>query len=81
MENALYIFKDLVAGGVFKYWFNGNMRHWRHHRPYCLSAIVGIAIVRFYAPRYIKFITVTIGILAASLLHAYFNLSIMVSDG
>ena len=43
---------------------------------------VGIAVAfSFYAPRHIKFITVILGIFIASLLHAYFNLSIIESDG
>lgn len=83
MENALYIFKDLADGGVFEILANGNMRFVGATVLHIVSsAFVGIAIAfSFYAGRYIKFIAVLIGILIATLLHAHFNLSIMVSNG
>ncbi|MBI5798785.1 MAG: PrsW family intramembrane metalloprotease [Candidatus Yonathbacteria bacterium] len=83
MENTLYIFKDLAEGGVYEMISNGNMRFIGATIVHIVSsALVGLAIAfSFYAPRAIKFIAAIIGILVATLLHAYFNLSIMVTDG
>lgn len=83
MENTLYILKDMAHGGILEMLGNGNMRFIGATIVHIVSSsIVGIAIAfAFYAPRYIKFITAFIGIIIASLLHAYFNLSIMDSNG
>lgn len=82
MENTLYLLKDLANGGVLEIVSNGNMRFIGATVVHVVSsAIVGIMIALvFYAPRFIKFIAATIGIFMATLLHAYFNLSIMESD-
>ncbi len=83
MENTLYIFKDLATSGAFEVFGNGNMRFLGATIVHIVSsAFIGLAIAfSFYAPKYIKFISVILGISTATLLHAYFNLSIMVSDG
>lgn len=83
MENILYIFKDLTQSGLIEIIGNSNMRFIGATIAHTVSsAIIGIAIAfSFYAPRYIKIFAITISILIASLLHAYFNLSIMESDG
>lgn len=83
MENTLYIFKDFSHGGALEMLANGNMRFIGATIVHTVSsALVGIAIAfSFYAPKYIKFIAATIGVIIASLLHTYFNLSIMESDG
>lgn len=83
MENTLYILKDLAQGGTFEILINGNMRFIGATIAHTVSsALVGIAIAfSFYASRYIKFLTVILGIFIASLLHAYFNLSIIESNG
>ncbi|MFZ2303318.1 MAG: PrsW family glutamic-type intramembrane protease [Minisyncoccia bacterium] len=83
MENTLYIFKDLSTGGAFEILANGNMRFIGATIVHIVSsAFIGIAIAfSFYASKYIKFIAVTLGIITATLLHAYFNLSIIESDG
>ncbi len=83
MENILYIFKDLTNGGAVDVLFNGNMRFIGATIVHIVSsAIIGIAMAfSFYAPRSIKFIAATVGIIIAALLHAYFNLSIIDSDG
>ncbi|HBH71627.1 MAG: hypothetical protein UU88_C0009G0021 [Parcubacteria group bacterium GW2011_GWC1_42_11] len=83
MENTLYILKDIADKETLEMLVNGNMRFIGATIVHIVSsAIVGIAIAfSFYAPRFIKFIAVAIGILVASMLHAYFNLSIMDSDG
>lgn len=83
MENTLYIFRDLANSGVIEVFGNGNMRFLGATIVHIVSsAFIGIAIAfSFYAPKYIKFISVALGIFTATLLHAYFNLSIIVSDG
>lgn len=83
MENTLYILKDIANKETLEMLVNGNMRFIGATIVHIVSsALVGIAIAfSFYAPRFIKFVAVAIGILIASLLHAYFNLSIMGSDG
>lgn len=83
MENTLYILKDIANKETLEMLVNGNMRFIGATIVHIVSsALVGIAIAfSFYAPRFIKFVAVAIGILIASLLHAYFNLSIMESDG
>lgn len=83
MENALYILKDIANKETLEMLVNGHMRFIGATIVHIVSsALVGIAIAfSFYAPRFIKFIAVATGILIASLLHAYFNLSIMESDG
>lgn len=83
MENTLYILKDLPHGTMLQIFFDGNMRFLGATIVHIVSsAFIGIAIAfSFYAPRAVKFITIIVGIFVASLLHAYFNLSIMVSDG
>ena len=83
MENTLYIFKDMATSGGFEILTNGNMRFLGATIVHIVSsAFIGIAIAfSFYAPRYVKFLAVTIGIFTATLLHAYFNLSIIESDG
>lgn len=83
MENTLYILKDLAHAGTFEMLINGNMRFIGATIVHIVSsALIGIAIAfSFYTPRIVKFIAVVSGIFVASLLHAYFNLSIMESDG
>ncbi len=83
MENTLYIFKDIATGGALEVLSNGNMRFIGATIVHIVSsALVGIAIAfSFYTPKYIKLVAVTVGIFVASLLHAYFNLSIIESDG
>lgn len=83
MENSLYILKDLENGAGVQALLDSNLRFIGATILHTISSIiVGAAIAfSFYAPRTIKFVSVTIGIIIASLLHAYFNLSIIDSDG
>ena len=83
MENTLYIFRDLANSGAIEVFGNGNMRFLGATIVHIVSsAFIGIAIAfSFYAPKYIKFFAIAIGIFTATLLHAYFNLSIIESDG
>jgi len=83
MENALYILKDIGQGGGVQALLDSNLRFVGATILHTVSsAVVGIAAAfTFYAPKLIKFICITLGILIASLLHAHFNLSIIESDG
>lgn len=83
MENTLYIFKDIVHGGGIQVLIDGNMRFIGSTILHTASsALVGIAIAfSFYATWSVKFIAALLGIILATLLHAYFNLSIMGIDG
>lgn len=83
MENTLYIFKDLSQSGIIDVLGNGNLRFLGATIVHIVSsAFIGVAIAfAFNASRIVKFISAVIGIFIASLLHAYFNLSIMVTDG
>lgn len=83
MENTLYIFNILGQGGGIQALHDGAMRFVGATILHTVSsAVVGITIAfSFFAPRLIKFVAAILGITLASLLHAYFNLSIMKSDG
>lgn len=78
MENTLYIFNALASHGGSQALHDGAMRFIGPTTVHIVSsAFVGVAIAfAFYAPRYIKLVAAVIGILTASLLHAYFNLSL-----
>ena len=79
MENTLYLLKDMVASGTLDIILNGNMRFIGATLVHTVSsAFVGVAIaMAFYAPRFLQKIAALLGIIGATLLHAYFNLSIM----
>lgn len=79
MENALYILRDLTDGGLAQILLNGNLRFIGATILHTVSsAFIGITIaLAFYYPRHAKIFVVTLGILIATLLHTYFNLSIM----
>lgn len=83
MENTLYLLKDLSSSGIFDILANGNLRFLGATIVHIVSsALVGIVVaLSFYAPRFVKFVTISIAIFSASLLHAYFNLSIIESNG
>jgi len=83
MENILYIVKDLGHGGGAQALLDGNLRFLGATIVHTISsAVVGIAVAfSFFAPRTIQAVAVAIGIILATLLHAYFNLSIMESNG
>lgn len=82
MENTLYLFKIITHSGVADGLNNISSRFIGATTVHIVSsAFIGIAIAfAFYANRYVKIITATIGVLVATLLHAYFNLSIIPSD-
>lgn len=79
IENALYILKDLAQSGGADVLLNGNLRFLGATILHTVSsAFIGIALAfSFFAPRLVKIIAATAGILIATLLHAQFNLSII----
>lgn len=79
MENALYILRDLAQGGLSQIILDGNLRFIGATILHTVSsAFIGITLaLAFYYSRYVKIFVIALGILAASLLHTYFNLSIM----
>ena len=83
MENTLYILKDLAQSGTIDTVLNGDLRFIGATIVHTISsALVGIALaLSFYAPRFIKLFAVIIGVASATLLHAYFNLTIMSTNG
>lgn len=83
IENALYILKDLSNGETINAFLNGNLRLLGATLVHTVaSAAIGIALaIVFYMPRFVKFISISIGIICATLLHAYFNLTIIDVQG
>lgn len=83
MENTLYILKDLVSGGGVSILLDSNLRFVGATILHIVtSAVLGIAFAfAFYSKFWIQFIAGLIGIMLATLLHAYFNLSIMNASG
>lgn len=83
MENTLYILKDIAGNGAVDVLINGNMRFIGATIVHIVSSsVIGLALAfSFYASRYLKVTMAVLGIIIASLLHAYFNLSIIGSDG
>ncbi|KKT74079.1 MAG: hypothetical protein UY07_C0022G0021 [Parcubacteria group bacterium GW2011_GWA1_47_8] len=84
VENTLYLLKDITSHeGVLYAATNTNLRFLGSTVIHTISsAIVGLTVAfSFYYARSWKIITTTIGIISATLLHAYFNLSIMEVNG
>lgn len=83
MENSLYILKDLAAGNVVETFLNSNLRLLGATIVHTASsALIGIALAAvFYMHRSIRITAITIGIVGATVLHAYFNLTIMNAQG
>ena len=83
MENALYLLKDFSQGGIATVLLDSNLRFIGATVLHIIAAaILGIAFAfAFYSKFWIQFIAGAIGIMLATLLHAYFNLSIMNAYG
>lgn len=83
IENTFYVLKDLAETGGATALVNGNLRFIGATIAHVTSsAFVGIAIAfSFRCPRFVKALAVIIGLALATLLHAYFNLSIMEASG
>ncbi len=83
MENSLYILKDIGGSDGVQIFLDGHLRFLGATVLHTASsAFVGIALAfSFYAAGWIKFITITLGLIIATLLHTYFNLSIIEAHG
>lgn len=84
VENMLYLLKDISTQESLLYAAtNTNLRFLGSTVLHTItSAIVGITVAfSFYYARIWKIIAVTSGLISATLLHAYFNLSIMEVNG
>lgn len=83
MENALYILKDLAQGGGFLALLDSNLRFIGATILHVVTAgVLGVAFAfAFYRPFWMQFLAGATGITLATLLHAYFNLSIMNAYG
>lgn len=83
MENILYIMLGISNASVAQIFLDGNLRFIGASILHTVSsAFVGLAIAfSFYSSRFTKFFAVLAGLFGASLLHAYFNLSIMSVSG
>ncbi|MEK7460140.1 MAG: PrsW family glutamic-type intramembrane protease [Patescibacteria group bacterium] len=83
MENALYLFKDLTDSGLAQTLLDGNLRFIGATILHTVSsAVVGIAVAAsFYYSKSLKVLVITIGLIIATLLHTYFNFSIMEAQG
>lgn len=83
MENILYIMLGISHVSMAQIFLDGNLRFIGATILHTVSsAFVGLAIAfSFYNSRFIKITAVILGLIGASLLHAYFNLSIMSVNG
>jgi RsiW-degrading membrane proteinase PrsW (M82 family) len=83
IENTLYLLKGLGEGGIWNAALESSLRFLGATILHiAASAIVGIMIAfSFYKNKFIKLIAVIFGLLGATLLHTYFNLSIIDIEG
>lgn len=83
IENTLYLLQDLSINDGLTVAINGNLRFMGATVVHIVSSsIVGITVAfSFYYPRIIRFFSITLGLILAILLHAYFNLSIIEVSG
>lgn len=78
-ENILYLLGDLAKGGTLIALLNGSSRFVGATILHIISSmIIGIAMAySFYSGKFIKTVAVVLGLVAAVLLHTYFNLTII----
>ena len=83
LENALFIFNPLVAGNYIESFITGNFRFLGATLLHVLaSATVGVAMaLSYYKRSAVKVLSALLGLFAAILLHALFNLFIMNASG
>lgn len=79
LENSLFILSPLNAGELSKGIVTGNMRFMGATLVHTVcSAIIGFMIgISYYKNAFIKAVSLILGVILASLLHAGFNLSII----
>ena len=79
MENALYILKGLPDAGSLQIIIDSNLRFVGATIVHTVcSGIVGVTLAfAFYSSKFTKAIAATIGLIIGTLLHTYFNLTII----
>lgn len=79
MENTLYILRDIPTSGTADLIINGDLRFMGATIVHIASsAIIGLAFAfAFYGKHFFKVLAGFFGLTLATLLHAYFNLSII----
>ena len=83
MENTLYILKDIANGGAIDVALNGNLRFIGATIVHTASsALFGLAFAfAFYERFFFKVLAGILGLILATFLHTYFNLSIIETQG
>lgn len=83
MENVFYVLKDIVQGGALQAVLGGNLRFIGATILHTVSSgFVGIAVAFSFYKSYPKKVAyVILGLILATLLHSYFNLSIIEANG
>lgn len=78
-ENILYILGDLAKGGTLIALLNGSSRFIGATILHTISSIlIGIAMAyTFYSNKFVKTVAIVLGLTVATLLHTYFNLTII----
>ena len=79
LENSFYLFKSLHEASIWNIALDGNLRFIGATVLHITSsAFLGVALAfSFYSGRFVKIMAGFLGLAFATLLHAYFNLSIM----
>lgn len=82
MENSFYLFKSLSESSLWSAALDSNLRFIGATILHIASsAFLGIAIaLSFYWGRFTKILSIIFGLTLATLLHVYFNLSIMEAE-
>ena len=79
LENSFYLFKSLSEASIWSVALDGNLRFVGATVLHIASsAFLGVTIAfSFYSSKFVKIIAGFLGLAFATLLHAYFNLSII----
>ena len=80
LENALFLFRPIYTNSNLEALATGNMRFVGATLLHTMtSGIIGLALaLTFYRSRRARYVYVTLGVITAIVLHAFFNLSIIV---
>jgi protease PrsW len=83
LENALFLFKPLYYGNIIEAVNTGNLRFIGATLLHTIaSSAIGFTLaLSFYRSKRARFVYVSIGVITAIVLHAFFNLSIMMFEG
>lgn len=78
-ENALFLLSPITNGNIIESLITGNMRFVGASLLHTISsALIGVSIaLSFYKAKFTRSFVITIGVIGAVALHAFFNISIM----